>query len=182
MEATSLFDAQMRRAQATATNNGKPLVSGSEAFAIDNKPRRRSLDNSVFHDGDTVVVPFLPTDTAHPEDKDKWLALPINRGGDPVLRAHCLVTDKDGKQSVKELFAGTLCKFVRDRETQAEVATTGTAVDAIADCETNTEIWQKLAGKTLKFHSPKTVKTIIRGFNGRPDREGNQTVWTIDLA
>lgn len=182
MEGTNLFDAQKRRAEATALNNGKPLVSGTEAFAVDNKPRRRSLDASTFHDGDKVQVPFLPTDAAHPEDKDKWLALPINKGGDPVLRAHCLVTDKDGKQSVKELFAGTLCKFVRNRETGDEVQTSGSAVDLIADCETNQEIWQKLAGRTLTFSNPKRVKTIIRGFNGRPDREGEQTVWQIDVA
>jgi hypothetical protein len=182
MATTNLFDAMTERNKLIAKANGGEFLSGADAFQKDNKARRRNLDASVFHDGDVVTVPFLPNDASHPEDKDKWIALPISKGGDPVTRCLVAVKDKDGKESVKELFAGTMTKFVVNRENNETVFTSGSAVDAIENCVSNTEIWETLAGKQLKFHSPKVVKTVIRGFNGRPDREGNQTVWTIDLV
>jgi hypothetical protein len=179
---TNLFDLQVQRNQVIAKTNGGTCLTGAAAFDVDNKARRRNLDNSVFHDGDTIEVPFLPGDAAHPEDGAKYMALPISKGGDPVMRVLVKCTDKDGKESVKELFAGTLTKSALNRDTQINVATSGTAVEAIEDCVTNQDIWKAIAGKKLKFSNPKTVPTIVRGFNGRPDRQANTTIWQIDFV
>lgn len=178
----NVLDAALKRVELTAKNFGSDVTTGKGALELDNKVARRNLADSVFADGDTVVIPGLPTDDPTNPNNKCYISLPINKGGDKVTRVLCEVTSKEGKKSVKELFAGTLRKFVRNRETNVDEFTHGTAVDAVADCVSNTEIWEALAGKTIKFSNPKQVPTVIRGFNGRPDRNGNQTVWQIDFV
>jgi hypothetical protein len=178
MDNANVFDAAIKRAELTAKTYQTTMLTGQEAFEKDDKVARRNLADQTFADGDTVEIPQLPSASA--EDAKKWISLPINRGGEPVTRVLCKVTDKNGKVSVKELFAGTFRKFVRNRDTQVDEFSKGTAVDAVADCVSNTEIWQTLAGKTVVFSNPRSIPTVIRGFNGRPDRNGNQTVWDIN--
>lgn len=181
MENVNVLDAAVKRANLTAQNYGTTVLTGADAMKLDEKVARRNLADSVFADGDVVTIPALPTDNATDAQNKQWIALPINKGGDPVTRCLCEVTSKDGKKSVKELFAGTFRKFVRNRESGEDVYSNGSAVDLVADCVSNTEIWEQLAGKTIEFSAPKQVPTVIRGFNGRPDRNGNQTVWTINV-
>lgn len=176
----SLYSAQVRYIEAQANQFKGSVTNGVDAFKADDKPRRINVGDSIFKQGDTFTLPNLPETS--PEDAKRWIAAPLSKNGDPVLR--CLVECKgdDGVESVKQLFAGTLTKIVRNRDTGVNVMTNGTAADAIADCVTNTDIWKKLAGKTLVVKAVTTVPIIRRGFNGAADRPGDAQVLTIDLV
>lgn len=175
----SLFSAQQQIVEAQARAYNGTASFGEDAFKNDDKPRRRNIEESLFNEGDVIVLPKLPS--ASPEDAKKWISAPLSKGGDPITRCLVYVTDKNGNESVKQLFAGTLTKSVRNRDTGVTVHANGTAVDAIADCITNQDIWKTLAGKTLVISKATTVPTIRRGFNGQPDRPADGTVLTIDL-
>lgn len=176
----SLYSAQVRYIEAQSKQFKGELTSGVDAFKADDKPRRINVGDSIFKKGDVFTLPNLPETSE--ADAKRWIAAPLSKNGDPILR--CLVECKgdDGVESVKQLFAGTLTKSVRNRDTGVTVMTSGTAADAIADCVTNQDIWKKLAGKTLVVKDITTVPIIRRGFNGQADRPGDAQVLTIDLV
>ena len=176
----SLLSAQVRYVEAQAKQFKGEMVNGEDAFKLDDKPRRINVGDSIFKEGDVITLPNLPNTS--PADAARWIAAPLSKNGDPILRCLVEVKDNSGVESVKQLFAGTLTKSVRNRDTGVTVTTNGTAADAIADCVTNQDIWKALAGKSLKITKITTVPVIRRGFNGQADRPGDAQILTIDLV
>lgn len=153
------------------------MKSGREAFEANaNTVVRRSLDEALYHEGDVLEL------AASFDDEGRWLSLPVAKGGDPVLRAVCKVTDKDGNVTARELFYGTLTKSVQNRETKQTVSVTGTVVDLLRNCILQNDGWQKLLGKKLKITGATEVPIIRRGWNGQPDRPTTTTVYSIDVV
>lgn len=156
---------------------GVEMKSGREAFEANaNTVVRRSLDEALYHEGDVLEL------AASFDDEGRWLSLPVAKGGDPVFRAVCKVTDKDGNVTARELFYGTLTKSVQNRETKQTVSVTGTVVDLLRNCILQNDGWQKLLGKKLKITKATEVPIIRRGWNGQPDRATTTTVYSIDVV
>lgn len=176
----NLLSISVARLQATARQFKTNFLSGADALKQDDKARRTNIEDSMLHVGDVIVVPELPENNA--ETAEQWVAVPMQEGGKPILRVLCQVTDNNGNKSYKALFAGTLTKTVRNRETGASEGTTGTVAEAIKDCATNVDVWHKVAGKTIKVTAMKEVPIIRRGFNGNPDRDTDTQVLTLDFA
>lgn len=170
----NLFAFATQYAEARANALGGNIVKGATAFEGEDTPVRRDLSETQFNVGDKIEIPANAT-------SEQWIRTPLTRGQDPVTRALCKVTDKDGNVSVKELFMGTLMKSVQNRETKQNISVTGSITDYTRNCVTKKEVWEKLFGKTLEVVAVNMVPIIRRGFNGQPDRATETSVLKINV-
>lgn len=182
MALENILSMEVERLEASARNMGVSALSGFDSLELDDKPRRRSIGETVFKDGDVLTVPPLPV-KGEPKDTDSlWKALPISAGGDPILRVVCSCYNTESKKTTaKQLFAGTLSKSLMNRDTLVETPVTGTIVAYLADCVTNTQVWNKIAGHKLHFVSHTDVPYVQIGFNGAPDRNKTGSVFEINI-
>lgn len=162
---SSAVESERLRAQQLATDGrSTQFFDGENAFALAAKSRvPRNLAEVLLNEGDTFTIPT--------DDKSKqWIATPLSKGGDPVLRLLAEVKDKDGNVRFVQVFVGTLLKSVRNRETKAQV---------LADCKfkdgssfrahsagfaNQQDCWKFLFGKTLKVSAVTEVPSIGRNY------------------
>lgn len=178
MEVNEILAVELKRMEALAKSLKSELKSGSEALKMDEKPRRMSIDEGLFSPGDILTIPKLPEDDK--STANQWVALPISKDGDPVLRV-LVDVENNGVHTIKSLFAGTLGKTAINRDDRTVVKTGGNIVEKLEKCATNADIWATIAGHKLEFVSGQPVPIIRRGWNGQPDRQADTTIWTINV-
>ncbi len=162
---SSALESERLRAQQLATDGrAAQFLDGKEAFALASKSRvPRNLAETLLNDGDTFTIP----DSA---ESKQWLASPLSKGGDPVLRLLAEVKDKDGNVRFVQVFVGTLLKSVRNRENKEQVLADVKFKDGSsfrahsAGFANQQDCWQFLFGKTLTVKAVQEVPTIGRNY------------------
>ncbi len=160
---SSAVESERLRAQQLATEGrATQFFDGENAFALAANTRvPRNLEEVLLRDGDEFTI---PTDSK----SKQWIATPLSKGGDPVLRLLAEVRGKDGSVRFVQIFVGTLLKSVRNRETKEQALADVKFKDGSsfrahsAGFANQQDCWTFLFGKTLKVVSVSEVPTIGR--------------------
>jgi len=159
---SALAQEKLRADQLATEGRASQFFSGEDAFALSANSRvPRNIEEVLLRDGDEFTI---PTDSK----SKQWIATPLSKGGDPVLRLLAEVKGKDGSVRFVQIFVGTLLKSVRNRETKAQALADvkfkdGSSFRATSAGFPNQQAcWEFLFGKTLKVVSASEVPTIKR--------------------
>lgn len=160
---SSAVESERLRAQQLATDGrAAQFLDGQDAFALSANTRvPRNLEEVLLQDGDEFTI---PTDSK----SKQWIATPLSKGGDPVVRLLAEVRGKDGQVRFVQVFLGTLLKSVRNRETKTTALADVKLKDGSsfraqsAGFPSQEQCWRFLFGKTLKVVSVSEVPTIKR--------------------
>lgn len=178
---SSAVESERLRAQQLATDGrASQFFDGKDAFALASNQRvPRNLGEVLLAEGDTFTI---PTD----ENSKQWLATPLSKGGDPVLRLLAEVKDKNGNVRFVQVFIGTLLKSVRNRETKGQVLADVKFKDGSsfrahsAGFANQQDCWRFLFGKTLKVTAVDEVPTIGRNYQTGARFEKDAQVLTFE--
>ena len=160
---SSAVESERLRAQQLATDGrAAQFLDGQDAFALSANNRvPRNIEEVLLRDGDEFTI---PTDSK----SKQWIATPLSKGGDPVVRLLAEVRGKDGQVRFVQVFLGTLLKSVRNRETKEQTLADIKFKDdksfraVSAGFANQQDCWKFLFGKTLKVVSVAEVPTIKR--------------------
>lgn len=158
----NIFDASIRRINATATAFGSEVVSGKDALAIASTQRPpQDPERTRFQNGDEFTVPAT-------EEDPHWVAVAMRQGGRPVARLLAEVA-RNGNTLIIETFCGTFLKSGSTPEGETFRSITqfkdGTDLaDLALTCANAGEIWRLLMGKRFKV-SDATERKVRRYTN-----------------
>lgn len=178
---SSAVESERLRAQQLATDGrSTQFLDGKEAFALSANSRvPRNIEEVVLREGDTFTIP----DSA---ESKQWIATPLSKGGDPVLRLLAEIKGKDGSVRFVQVFVGTLLKSVRNRETKEQVLADckfkdGSSFRALsAGFANQQDCWKFLFGKTLTVKAVTEVPSIGRNYQTGARFEKDAQVLTFE--